>query len=179
MKRITLTVLTLVAVTACRDYHGYAPLADEAGLIPAAQWASYGVEQAKAVFEKTGKKVSEIHSVGHSVSGFGPGTKPGLMDKLRPYVTDDVRIFIHGCRGIKASNLREFVRRLPEKGQQWTGRHSWRLQVSPMTSLPPIRGWPRPSTRMRSRPGSSDRPGFDWKQRPTMGSRSGLSTFSG
>jgi hypothetical protein len=49
MKCITLAVLILVAVTACRDYDGYSPLAGEAGLVPAAQWASYGVEQAKAV----------------------------------------------------------------------------------------------------------------------------------
>jgi hypothetical protein len=49
MNRITLAVLTLVAVTACRDYDGYAPVADQTGLIPAAQWASYGVEQAQAV----------------------------------------------------------------------------------------------------------------------------------
>jgi hypothetical protein len=43
MNRITLAVLTLVAVTACRDYDGYAPVANQTGLIPAAQWASYGV----------------------------------------------------------------------------------------------------------------------------------------
>jgi len=49
MNRITLAVLTLVAVTACRDYDGYAPVADQTGLVPAAQWASYGVEQAQAV----------------------------------------------------------------------------------------------------------------------------------
>ena len=49
MNRITLAVLTLVAVTACRDYDSYAPIADQAGLVPATQWASYGVEQAQAV----------------------------------------------------------------------------------------------------------------------------------
>jgi len=49
MKRITLAVLTLVAVTACRDYDSYASAADQVGLVPAAQWASYGVEQAQAV----------------------------------------------------------------------------------------------------------------------------------
>jgi hypothetical protein len=49
MKRITLAVLTLVAVTACRDYDSYTPAADQTGLVPAVQWASYGVEQAQAV----------------------------------------------------------------------------------------------------------------------------------
>ena len=49
MNRIALAVLTLVAVTACRDYDGYAPIADQTGLVPAAQWASYGIEQAQAV----------------------------------------------------------------------------------------------------------------------------------
>lgn len=49
MKPIPLALLTLVAVAACRDYDGYTPVADQTGLVPAAQWASYGVEQAQAV----------------------------------------------------------------------------------------------------------------------------------
>ncbi len=49
MNRLTLALLTLPAVAACRDYDSYATVADQAGLVPAAQWASYGVEQAQAV----------------------------------------------------------------------------------------------------------------------------------
>lgn len=49
MTRIALALFTLTAVGACRDYDSYAPVADQAGLVPAAQWASYGVEQAQAV----------------------------------------------------------------------------------------------------------------------------------
>ena len=49
MKPIPLALFTLVAVAACRDYDSYTPVADQTGLVPAAQWASYGVEQAQAV----------------------------------------------------------------------------------------------------------------------------------
>ena len=42
-------VLAVLAALACRPYDNYAPLADQAGLIPAATFARYGHEQAELV----------------------------------------------------------------------------------------------------------------------------------
>lgn len=49
MTRSLAAVLLLAALGACRPYDGYSPIADESGLIPAAQFARYGAEQAQAV----------------------------------------------------------------------------------------------------------------------------------
>jgi len=42
-------VLAVLAALACRPYDNYAPLADQSGLIPAATFARYGLEQAELV----------------------------------------------------------------------------------------------------------------------------------
>lgn len=49
MFRALLPLLLLAAVGGCRAYDGYTPIANEQGLIPAAQYARYGTEQAQAV----------------------------------------------------------------------------------------------------------------------------------
>jgi hypothetical protein len=49
MRRVALAALAAFATGACRDYHSYAPLADQSGLIPADQFARYGQQQAEAV----------------------------------------------------------------------------------------------------------------------------------
>ncbi len=47
-KLMVVSVLATVAAS-CRHYDGYAPLGDQAGLVPAAQFARYGREQAAAM----------------------------------------------------------------------------------------------------------------------------------
>ena len=84
MKCITLAVLMLVAVTACRDYDGYSPLAGEAGLVPAAQWASYGVEQAKAV--AIGREFAEYPRPG---CGIATSREDGIEDALPVVASSD------------------------------------------------------------------------------------------
>ena len=49
MKRIACALVVSTAAIACRDYQGYGILADQKGLIPASQFAAYGMEQAQAV----------------------------------------------------------------------------------------------------------------------------------
>lgn len=42
-------IVALAALVGCRPYDGYSPLAGESGLVPAAQYARYGAEQAQVV----------------------------------------------------------------------------------------------------------------------------------
>lgn len=49
MKRIACALVVSTAAIACRDYQSYGILSDQRGLIPASQFAAYGVEQAQAV----------------------------------------------------------------------------------------------------------------------------------
>lgn len=49
MFRALVPLLLLAALGGCRPYDGYSPIASERGLIPAAQYARYGTEQAQAV----------------------------------------------------------------------------------------------------------------------------------
>ena len=44
-----ITLAAAVTALACRPYDSYAPLADQAGLVPAAQFARYGRDQAALV----------------------------------------------------------------------------------------------------------------------------------
>ena len=49
MRRAALAVLTALAAGACRPYDNYSPVVSEDGLVPAAQFARYGREQAEVV----------------------------------------------------------------------------------------------------------------------------------
>lgn len=49
MRRVALAALAAFAMGACRDYDGFAPLADQSGLIPADQFARYGQQQAEVI----------------------------------------------------------------------------------------------------------------------------------
>jgi hypothetical protein len=51
-------VLAVLALLSCRPYDNYAPVADQAGLIPAASFARYGREQA------------ELTAIGRSLSAW-------------------------------------------------------------------------------------------------------------
>jgi len=44
-----LAALALLALGGCRSYENYSPLTRQAGLLPADQFASYGVEQAQLI----------------------------------------------------------------------------------------------------------------------------------
>lgn len=94
-------------------------------------------EQVRDASKATGKKVSEIHSLGHLQSGFdakdngvyvaypnrsGPlqgrhhfveETAPGFAKLLKPFVTPDVKIIFHGCRIGENPGIPHFVRLLP------------------------------------------------------------------
>jgi len=47
MRSAAVAVLAMIAAGACRPYDNYAPVIDQDGLIPAAQFARYGREQAE------------------------------------------------------------------------------------------------------------------------------------
>jgi hypothetical protein len=49
MRRLALAGFAALAVGACRPYDNYAPVASQAGLVPAEQFARYGREQAELV----------------------------------------------------------------------------------------------------------------------------------
>lgn len=49
MRRFAIAGIILIAAAACRDYQTYPRAVDQKGLIPAAQFAAYGTEQARAV----------------------------------------------------------------------------------------------------------------------------------
>lgn len=49
MNRSVLAIVTMLALAGCRDYDFSSNVADQAGLLPADQFASYGREQAIAV----------------------------------------------------------------------------------------------------------------------------------
>ena len=49
MRRIALAGVAALSMGACRPYDSYAPLASQAGLVPAEQFARYGREQAEVV----------------------------------------------------------------------------------------------------------------------------------
>jgi hypothetical protein len=49
MRRLALAGFAALSMGACRPYDNYAPLASQAGLIPAEQFARYGHEQAEVV----------------------------------------------------------------------------------------------------------------------------------
>lgn len=49
MKRPALALLALVTLAGCRDYDMESQVSDQAGLLPADQFASYGREQAIAI----------------------------------------------------------------------------------------------------------------------------------
>ncbi|MDR3483155.1 MAG: SpvB/TcaC N-terminal domain-containing protein [Burkholderiaceae bacterium] len=87
-------------------------------------------EQVRDASIATGKKVSEIHSLGHLQSGFDANPKgryrrgsegthyvsdtaPGFAKLLRPFITNDVKIVFHGCGICVNSGIEEFVRGLP------------------------------------------------------------------
>lgn len=47
--RVALAAVAALSLVGCRPYDNYAPLTSQAGLIPAAQFARYGQQQAEAV----------------------------------------------------------------------------------------------------------------------------------
>ena len=49
MNRGLTAIVALATLVGCRPYDGYAPLVDDSGLVPGAQYARYGGEQAQAV----------------------------------------------------------------------------------------------------------------------------------
>lgn len=49
MRCVTLAALAVFSMGACRSYDNYSPLVDQAGLIPAGQFARYGRQHAEAV----------------------------------------------------------------------------------------------------------------------------------
>jgi crotonobetainyl-CoA:carnitine CoA-transferase CaiB-like acyl-CoA transferase len=62
MRRVALAVVVAVSGGACRSYDSYTPLADQAGLIPAQQFARYGRQQAEIV--AIGRALSEWRMTG-------------------------------------------------------------------------------------------------------------------
>jgi hypothetical protein len=59
-----IVLLSLLAVVACRPYDLRSPVSDQDGLIPAAQFARYGADQAKAV------------AIGRALAQWDGGTAP-------------------------------------------------------------------------------------------------------
>jgi hypothetical protein len=57
MRRVAVAALAAIAFAGCRPYDNYAPVVDQRGLVPAAQFARYGREQAEAV--AIGRSLSE------------------------------------------------------------------------------------------------------------------------
>ena len=49
MRRVALAVVVACSAGACRSYDSYTPITDQAGLIPAEQFARYGRQQAEIV----------------------------------------------------------------------------------------------------------------------------------
>ena len=49
MRCVAPTALAALSLLACRPYDGYAPIAAQDGLVPAATFARYGQEQAEAI----------------------------------------------------------------------------------------------------------------------------------
>lgn len=56
----------------------------------------------RRIYEVTGTRVSEVHTLGHGISGLNAGgayrLAPGLIRRIRPYVARELRFFSHGCQ---------------------------------------------------------------------------------
>ena len=62
MRRVVLAVVVACSAGACRSYDSYSPITDQAGLIPAEQFARYGRQQAEIV--AIGRALSEWRMTG-------------------------------------------------------------------------------------------------------------------
>ena len=62
MRRVGLAAVVALFAGACRSYDSYTPLTDQAGLIPAQQFARYGRQQAEIV--AIGRALSEWRMTG-------------------------------------------------------------------------------------------------------------------
>lgn len=85
MRRAALAALIAVASGACRPYDSYSPVVSEDGLVPAAQFARYGVEQAEAV--AIGRSFAEQRMTDDATGLAAQATAAGCYAQRFPDVT--------------------------------------------------------------------------------------------
>ena len=84
-RNVGVIFLVALVATGCRTYDNYSPLADQAGLLPADQFAAYGAEQAQLV--AIGRSLAKWYS-GPATEHLGTGIEQAARwARTLPHVT--------------------------------------------------------------------------------------------
>lgn len=84
MRRVALAVMVVLSAGACRSYDSYTPITDQAGLIPAQQFARYGRQQAEVV--AIGRALSEWRMTADEAGATEQTTRAGCFARRFPDV---------------------------------------------------------------------------------------------